>query len=295
MQSGNVKIGGSIVGSYEENQWVKISVAMTQSGHVKAFVNGKLVKSGTINFFQKLADHIDEIIFAYGAVKGERCTYTDNLSFYPITSIDAFDASSMDSSLKSEYDIIGKDNTISNYGFGSIEDVLGLVSTQDGASINVYDKNSNEISDYTIKAEKGMTIKVTSPDGVYDTLYTLGDEIYVKAELLIDERPLSYLACGSAKAKCEIKSALPYNVVLTAGYKNKNNPELDNEIVLEKTIIGAESFETDVIAEILNVQGEELYLTLTEKESGKNIIAPVKIEYTGSTEADVYIVTKITL
>lgn len=280
-QGGNIKLGGSIIGTYKANEWTRLIVLMSQSGGVKVFVNGKQLYNHTLNFFQKLADHIDDIIFTHGATKGERITYMDNMGFYPITDIAKFDSAPMNSTVTSDYEITGSDNVISNYGYGSIEELLKVITIPEGAEYAFYGTDGNEISDYTLAADTGMELVITSPNGMYQTKYTLGEHISVDAQLLIAERALSYLIEGEAKAKAEIKSALPYGVKLILSYTNANDPSLDNEITVEQTVEGSSVIETEAVATVKNEEGEELSMRLVEAESGEDITEPVLVKYTG--------------
>ena len=136
-------------------------------------MNGKLVYNRAISLFQKLADHIDDIIFTHGVTNGTRETLIDNLAFYPVYNIDSYDASAMDSSAASTYDIIGKDNMVTGYGPATRDSFLSLFTFPEGASQAVLSSDGTPIAAETA-VEAGMTLVVTSADGQYTTRYQLG-------------------------------------------------------------------------------------------------------------------------
>ena len=126
VQGGTIELAGSAVATYEKGEWVRFAIAISPSGSSsRAYVNGKLVYDRGLSVFQKLADHIDDIIFTHGVTNGERTTLMDNIAFYPAYDINSYDVSQMDSSASTEYDVIGENNEITGYGPATVEEFFG--------------------------------------------------------------------------------------------------------------------------------------------------------------------------
>lgn len=139
---------------------------------------------------------------------GTRETLIDNLAFYPVYSIDSYDASAMDSAAASTYDIIGKDNTVTGYGPATRDSFLSLFTFPEGASQAVLSSDGTPIAAETA-VEAGMTLVVTSADGQYTTRYPIGEKMRIETSLNIGGREMGYLIEGEANATAQVYSALP--------------------------------------------------------------------------------------
>lgn len=281
VQGGTIELAGSAVATYEKGEWVRFAIAISPSGSSsRAYVNGKLVYDRGLSVFQKLADHIDDIIFTHGVTNGERTTLMDNIAFYPAYDINSYDVSQMDSSASTEYDIIGENNEITGYGPATVEEFLGLFTFPAGASYGVVDSSNMPVAAETA-VEPGMTLTVTSADGQYTTKYPVGERMRIKTALNIAGREMGYLIEGDASATAEAYSALPQEMELSLAYTNTADPSKNKTVTDRKTVSGAATFDTGVAAQVLNQEGETLTMRLTDPETGGDLAEPVVLTYTG--------------
>lgn len=281
VQGGNVELSGSSIASYSSGEWVRIAIAIAPgSGNTRTYVNGKLVYNRAISLFQKLADHIDDIIFTHGVTNGTRETLIDNLAFYPVYSIDSYDASAMDSAVASTYDIIGKDNTVTGYGPATRDSFLSLFTFPEGASQAVLSSDGTPIAAETA-VEAGMTLVVTSADGQYTTRYPIGEKMRIETSLNIGGREMGYLIEGEANATAQVYSALPQEMKLLLEYMNTADPSKSKTVYDQKTVTGAAEFDTGVAAQVQNTEGESLTMRLTDPVTGTDFVEPVIVRYTG--------------
>ncbi len=281
VQGGTIELAGSAVATYETGEWVRFAIAISPSGGMsRAYVNGKLVYDRGLSVFQKLADHIDDIIFTHGVTNGERTTLMDNIAFYPAYDINSYDVSQMDSSASTEYDIVGEDNEITGYGPATVEEFLGLFTFPEGATYGVVDASGAPATGEST-VEPGMTLAVTSADGQYTTKYPIGERMRIKTALNIAGREMGYLIEGEATATAEAYSALPQEMELSLSYTNTADPSKNKTVTDRKTVSGAATFETGVAAQVLNQEGETLTMRLTDPARDEDLAEPVILTYTG--------------
>lgn len=281
IQGGNVEFAGSNVGTYEADEWVRVAIVVSPgSSATRMYLNGQKVWDRTVGFFQKTCGHIDDIIITHGVTDGKRETQMDNIAFYPVYNLDAYDASAMDSSASSTYDIIGKDKTITGYGPATVETFLGLFAFPEGAAKQVVTADGTPLGAQDAVTE-GMTLVVTSADGQYSTRYPIGARMRIETALNIDGRQMGYLVEGPANATAQVYSALPQEMKLSLAYTNTADPAKNNEAADQKTVSGEATFDTGVVAQVANVEGETLAMRLTDPATGKDLVASVTLTYTG--------------
>ena len=281
IQGGNVEFAGSNVGTYEAGEWVRLAIVVSPgSSATRLYLNGQKVWDKTVGFFQKTCGNIDDIIITHGVTDGKRETLMDNIAFYPIYNLDAYDASAMDSSASSAYDIIGKDKTITGYGPATVETFFGLFTFPEGAAKQVVTADGTPLGAQETVTD-GMTLVVTSADGQYSTRYPIGEPMRIETALNIDGRQMGYLVEGPASATAQVYSALPQDMKLSLAYTNTADASKNNEAFDQKTVSGAATFDTGVVAQIANSEGETLTMRLTDPATGTDLIAPVTLAYTG--------------
>lgn len=198
--SGNALFVNSNLGGYQVNQWNRIILIISPSGSTsKAYLNGKLVYNGSVGVFQKTIGYLENLIFTFGVTSQERTLMLDNMEFYPIYSIAFFDGSQMDSQVKTEWDILGKNGRITGYGPGGVEQFMSLFTYPEGAQRGVYLSDGITQATPEQPVESGMKLAVTSKDGIYTTQYPIGQSIRIEPlQLRIGDRAMSYFITGDA-------------------------------------------------------------------------------------------------
>ena len=281
MTGGVVKFNGSNIGYYDANVWNRVIMLINPSGsEASVYLNGKRIFNGSAGRFQKKIDYVLDFIFTSSVSTSERTVYMDNLAVYPISSVKSFDASNMDTTATSTYDILDGE-TVSGYGPATAKQVMELFTIPEGASMAMYAADGVTPVAADAQAEEGMKMSVTSADGNFTSTYTLAEPVrFTAPEILIDGRNMSYLIPGAATATAGVYSAYPLPMKLSLTYTNGTTT---NTVVSERPADhrGQFDFVTEAAGTVQNVEGEKLSLTWTDPTGEISYAEPSEIEWTG--------------
>lgn len=282
LTGGTVKFNGAGIGTYTANTWNRIIMLINPSGtgRSRIYLNGKKIFDNNVGMFQKTIDSIQEFIYCHSVSTAEHHSYYDNMAFYPISSVEAFDATPIDCIPKTTYDIL-KGDTVSGYGPATAAQVLDLFTYPAGAAYGVYEADGKTPVAADVQAAEGMKMIVTSANGQFSETYTLAEPIRITApKLLIEGREMKYLVPGAATATAGIYSAYPLPLELKLTYTDGTDT---NTVICARPAdsVGQFDFVTEVVGDVKNAEGEKLTLTFTDPRDSTAYAEPTEIIWTG--------------
>lgn len=281
--SGGVVFAGETIGSYRENEWNNIILLVNPSGTSasQVYLNGERVFNKNVGRFQKTIASVEDFIFTHGITSSERSTYLDNIKFYPISSVSAFDASDMDCSISSQWDIIDDNNTITGYGPATADQFMGLFTFPAAASVGLYyEDGKTPVTGDTLVSE-GMKLIIVSGNGKYSSEYITGKALRIdEPTIKIGGRDMNYLIAGEVTGEASVYSAIPQAMTLTLTYTDGINT---NTVTAQRTETdtGSTLLVTDSAGTVKNTEGEKITLTLTDTKTGQLLAEEKSIEWTG--------------
>ncbi|MDR0406454.1 MAG: hypothetical protein LBH54_06580, partial [Clostridiales bacterium] len=267
--------------SWQGNTWNRAAMVIYPGNGVsRVFLNGQQIHNGN-TAYQKVLDYATDFNLSFFmSIGNERRILLDNMRFYPIDSVAAFDAEQMNSAAATTWDII-KGGEITGYGPGTAEEFLGLFTFPEGSRQAVYFSDKTTEVPLTGTVAEGMILSVTSADGVYTREYPLGEQVRIEPmQLYIDGREMRYMIEADAKGWTRINSALPYPVRLRLTYTDGTE---EYTATAERTAsdTGLTVLETPIAGTVKNQEGEALCLTLTDALTNGNLAEPISILWTG--------------
>ncbi len=285
-QDGTVTLnnGGISAGRYNAGEWNKVLLVMDfDTTASRVYINGDEVYSGNIGSLSTMAK-IQSIIWASALTGSSRTSWVDNFILYPITSVEGFDASGMQSAITSDKVKISDDNVISGYGSVTAKDFIDtLITVPDGATAAVYTAENAPVSDDMAIAE-GMKLVVQAREEGYSTTYTFGDSIVAEVAVLIDSNPVNILYPGKASATADVfvQSETQMNLKLEKFTNGNTETAVETKETGLTAVKGEQTLNVALEGDVADEPGTSLKATLVDGTGA--VIATTTISYSDELE-----------
>lgn len=206
------------------------------------------------------------------------------LCFVPIASVEAFDASGMQSAITSDKVKISDDKVISGYGTVTAKNFVdSFITVPAGATAAVYTADSTPVGNDTTIAS-GMKLIVNAKEEGYRTVYTFGDGILTDIAVQINSRPVDILYAGTASAQADVfvATATQMKLKLEKFMNSDTSTAIDSAESALTAVEGEQTLTCALTNPVADEPGTSLVATLLD--SAGAVIATRTVSYSETLE-----------
>lgn len=279
----SISNGAISIGKYNAGEWYKVRIVLNMdTGASRVYINDQEAYSGNVPAISTLPMFKSIIFKAQKA--GVRTCYLDNFVLYPIASVEAFDASGMQSAITSDKVKISDDKVISGYGTVTAKNFVdSFITVPAGATAAVYTADSTPVGNDTTIAS-GMKLIVNAKEEGYRTVYTFGDGILTDIAVQINSRPVDILYAGTASAQADVfvATATQMKLKLEKFMNSDTSTAIDSAESALTAVEGEQTLTCALTNPVADEPGTSLVATLLD--SAGAVIATRTVSYSETLE-----------